>query len=71
MQLHPDAAPEAMRHAVESLAAGYIGLDFAEINALIRVKRRGGRSKNTFQQHASIVESVTHIPVGDGGHGVW
>lgn len=30
MQLHPDVAPEAMRHAVESLAAGYIGLDFAE-----------------------------------------
>lgn len=28
MQLHPNAAPEAMRHAVESLAAGYIGLDF-------------------------------------------
>ena len=29
MQLHPDDAPEAMRHAVESLGAGYIGLDFA------------------------------------------
>lgn len=29
MQLHPDAAEEAVRHAVESLAAGYVGLDFA------------------------------------------
>ena len=30
MQLHPDNASEAVRHAVQSLAAGYIGLDFAE-----------------------------------------
>jgi hypothetical protein len=29
MQLHPDDAPEALRYSVESLAAGYIGLDFA------------------------------------------
>jgi hypothetical protein len=29
MQLHPDDASEAVRHAVQSLAAGYIGLDFA------------------------------------------
>ena len=29
MQLHPDNASEAARHSVESLAAGYIGLDFA------------------------------------------
>lgn len=29
MQLHPDDASEAIRHAVQSLAAGYIGLDFA------------------------------------------
>jgi len=28
MQLHPDQPGEAIRHAVESLAAGYIGLDF-------------------------------------------
>ena len=29
MQLHPDDASEAIGHAVRSLAAGYIGLDFA------------------------------------------
>jgi len=29
MQLHPNEAGEAVRHAVESLAAGYIGLDFS------------------------------------------
>jgi hypothetical protein len=40
MQLHPDAAPEAMRHAIESLAAGYIGLDFAEnVGDLNRIRR--------------------------------
>ncbi len=30
MQLHPDESEGAIRHTVESLAAGYIGLDFAE-----------------------------------------
>lgn len=30
MQLHPNDAGEAMRHAVQSLAAGYIGLDFSD-----------------------------------------
>jgi hypothetical protein len=30
MQLHPDDSGQAVRHSVESLAAGYIGLDFAE-----------------------------------------
>jgi len=29
MQLHPDEHGEALKHCVESLAAGYIGLDFA------------------------------------------
>ena len=29
MQLHPDQSSEAIRHAIQSLAAGYIGLDFA------------------------------------------
>ena len=29
MQLHPAEPGEAVKHAVESLAAGYIGLDFA------------------------------------------
>lgn len=29
MQLHPDEPGEAVKHSVESLAAGYIGLDFA------------------------------------------
>lgn len=29
MQLHPDAADGAIRHTVECLSAGYIGLDFA------------------------------------------
>ena len=40
MQLHPDSSPEAMRHAVESLAAGYIGLDFEEeVGDLNRITR--------------------------------
>ena len=30
MQLHPDAPGGAIKHTVESLSAGYIGLDFAE-----------------------------------------
>ena len=30
MQLHPAQPGEALQHAVENLAAGYIGLDFAE-----------------------------------------
>jgi hypothetical protein len=30
MQLHPANPEEAVRHCVESLAAGYIGLDFGE-----------------------------------------
>lgn len=30
MQLHPNQPGEATRHAVESLSAGFIGLDFAE-----------------------------------------
>jgi hypothetical protein len=29
MQLHPDEAGESVKNCVESLAAGYIGLDFA------------------------------------------
>ena len=29
MQLHPSESGSAVRHTVESLAAGYIGLDFA------------------------------------------
>ncbi len=30
MQLHPDAPGGAIKHTVESLTAGYVGLDFAE-----------------------------------------
>jgi hypothetical protein len=30
MQLHPNEPAEAVRHCVESLAAGYIGLDFSD-----------------------------------------
>jgi hypothetical protein len=30
MQLHPDEAEGAIQHTVDCLAAGYIGLDFAE-----------------------------------------
>lgn len=29
MQLHPDSAEGAVKHTVESLSAGYVGLDFA------------------------------------------
>ena len=29
MQLHPDNSQGAVKHTVESLAAGYIGLDFS------------------------------------------
>ncbi len=30
MQMHPDESSDAIRHTVESLSAGYIGLDFVE-----------------------------------------
>ena len=30
MQLHPSDSPSAMRYAVESLGAGFVGLDFEE-----------------------------------------
>lgn len=30
MQLHPSEPDQAVRHSIESLAAGYIGLDFVE-----------------------------------------
>lgn len=30
MQLHPSEPGEALKHCVESLAAGYIGLDFKD-----------------------------------------
>lgn len=40
MQLHPDNATAAMKHAVESLAAGFIGLDFAgDVGDLSRLTR--------------------------------
>jgi hypothetical protein len=29
MQLHPDESGDAVRHTIDSLSAGYIGLDFA------------------------------------------
>ena len=40
MQLHPSESGEAVRHTVESLAAGYIGLDFAtDVGDLLTVDR--------------------------------
>jgi hypothetical protein len=40
MQLHPDDGSQAMKHAVESLAAGYIGLDFVtEVGDLTRTTK--------------------------------
>ena len=40
MQLHPSESGEAVRHCVESLAAGYIGLDFAtDVGDLLTVER--------------------------------
>jgi hypothetical protein len=40
MQLHPDNASEAMRHAVKSLAADYVGLDFeTEVGDLTRITK--------------------------------
>lgn len=30
MQLHPDDSTQAIKHTIESLVAGYIGLDFAK-----------------------------------------
>ena len=30
MQLHPDDSGDAIRHTVESLSAGFVGLDFAD-----------------------------------------
>jgi hypothetical protein len=38
MQLHPNESGEAIRHTVESLSAGYIGLDFsADIPDLLTI----------------------------------
>jgi hypothetical protein len=40
MQLHPAEAEQAVRHAVESLAASFIGLDFgADVGDLKRIRR--------------------------------
>jgi hypothetical protein len=40
MQLHPAEPGTAVRHAVESLAAGFIGLDFAdEVGDLLRAQQ--------------------------------
>lgn len=40
MQLHPDRPKEALRYCVESLAAGYIGLDFRQdIGDLMKADR--------------------------------
>jgi len=41
MQLHPSEPGEAVRHTVESLAAGYIGLDFAsEVGDLLEASQQ-------------------------------
>jgi hypothetical protein len=40
MQLHPDESGEAVRHTVESLSKGYIGLDFSrDVGDLMAVPR--------------------------------
>ena len=57
MQIHPDAAPEAMRHAVESLASGYIGLDFAgDVGDLSRVTREQLTQQKPYLQFAHDME---------------
>ena len=47
MQLHPNNASEAVRHAVQSLAAGYIGLDFAEDSRGFEQNRRGSNYRKS------------------------
>jgi hypothetical protein len=62
MQLHPDAAPEAMRHAVESLAAGYVGLDFAEdVGDLNRVTRDQLTQQKPYLQFAHDMEAGDRV----------
>lgn len=40
MQLHPSESGEAVRHTIESLASGYIGLDFArDTGDLLQIER--------------------------------
>jgi hypothetical protein len=40
MQLHPDESGESIKHCVKSLAAGYIGLDFAaEVGDLLQTTK--------------------------------
>jgi len=46
MQLHPDQSSESVKHAVESLAAGYIGLDFAEATGDLKTVAKSSLSKN-------------------------
>ena len=36
MQLHPADPDQAVKHCVESLASGYIGLDFGKMLAISR-----------------------------------
>lgn len=40
MQIHPDDSENAVKHAIDSLAAGYIGLDFGtNIGDLTKIKQ--------------------------------
>jgi hypothetical protein len=40
MQLHPSSSGDAVKHTVKSLAAGYIGLDFAiDVGDLLRTEQ--------------------------------
>ena len=49
MQLHPAAPGGAIKHTVESLSAGYIGLDFAEDTADLKTISQSALPEN--QRH--------------------
>ncbi|WP_331876195.1 hypothetical protein [Longimicrobium sp.] len=71
MQMHPSDPANAMRYAVESIAAGFIGLDFAgDVGDLRRVQRESlppGQTDyhdfaNRMQRGDRVLVMVHHFP---------
>lgn len=63
MQLHPGKPAEAMQYAVESLAAGFVGLDFeADVGDLTRVaKDRLQEGERDFVLFANEMAEGDHV----------
>lgn len=63
MQLHPDQPGEAFRHAVESVAAGHIGLDFESEVGDLRTARKSDLPASHKDYWAFAHEMETGDPV--------